>query len=85
LIPIPSHANPFTEGDTPVIDHLFETEAAGETPGAGNPAQIPLPSVLRSRHGDRDRKKTPVPAAPPPGGLFSRIIAMITGLFGRGK
>ena len=84
-IPIPSHANPFTEGDTPVIDHLFETESAPETPGAGNPAQIPLPGVLRSGHGDGDRKKTPARTARPPVGLFSRIIAMITGLFGRGK
>jgi two-component system, OmpR family, response regulator len=82
-IPIPSHADPFSKGNAPDIDHLFGHEPVQAAPGSGNPAHIPLPSITHSiRHdGDSAGKHGQDPGHP--AGFFSRIIAMITGLFRR--
>jgi two-component system, OmpR family, response regulator len=83
-IHIPSHADPFSKGNNPDIDHLFGHEDALSAPGAGNPAHIPLPSITHAIRHDGESPGKHVQPPAPPAGFFSRIVAMITGLFRRG-
>ena len=84
-IHIPSYADPVPIRDVPGLDQFFEPVTAPAAPGTVNPARIsPKPGAYpESRQPPRGNADPPA-AAPSPG-FFSRIIAVIMSLFGRGR
>ncbi|MDD4137115.1 MAG: response regulator [Methanoregula sp.] len=87
LIAIPSYADPMQEKKIPVTAARVPASGAAQAVfGAGTSAEMPMPLMNRSGHRETPRKKEPVqPVDNEPKGFFARIIAMITGIFSRGK
>jgi len=86
-IAIPSYADPLPKKKLPAAaDWAPSPGPVKAGPGSGTSVEIPLPLATRYGQSTASReRKTVQPDAGEQIGFFSRIIAMIAGIFSRGK